>query len=134
MDWVTPLRETHNVPLWMGESGENSNTWYTNFISLLEKKDIGWAWWTIKKVGDIDSPFSVKLNSIPSKTVTAVLLSELVLQFPNGLLLLFANALLKLASLLFLHLELKVLNLQKLWSKFATLQFLEFQFEAIQTL
>ena len=35
LDWVTPLRETHNVPLWMGESGENSNTWYTNFISLL---------------------------------------------------------------------------------------------------
>ena len=63
LDWVTPLRETYNVPLWMGESGENSNTWYTNFISLLEKKDIGWAWWTIKKVGDIDSPFSVKLNS-----------------------------------------------------------------------
>ena len=63
LDWVTPLRETHNVPLWMGESGENSNTWYTNFISLLEKNDIGWAWWTIKKVGDIDSPFSVKLNS-----------------------------------------------------------------------
>ena len=29
---------------------------------LLEKNDIGWAWWTIKKVGDIDSPFSVKLN------------------------------------------------------------------------
>ena len=63
LDWITPLRETHNVPLWMGESGENSNTWYTDFISLLEKKDIGWAWWTIKKVGDIDSPFSVKLNS-----------------------------------------------------------------------
>ena len=63
LDWVTPLRDTYNVPLWMGESGENSNTWYTNFISLLEKKDIGWAWWTIKKVGDIDSPFSVKLNS-----------------------------------------------------------------------
>ena len=63
LDWITPLRETHNVPLWMGESGENSNTWYTNFISLLEKKDIGWAWWTIKKVGDIDSPFSVDLNS-----------------------------------------------------------------------
>jgi len=63
LDWVIPLRDTYNVPLWMGESGENSNTWFTNFISLLEKNDIGWAWWTIKKVGDIDSPFSVKLNS-----------------------------------------------------------------------
>ena len=62
LDWVLPMRDQHNVPLWMGESGENSNTWYTRFISLLEKNDVGWAWWTIKKVGDIDSPFSVILN------------------------------------------------------------------------
>ena len=62
LDWVLPMRDEYNVPLWMGESGENSNTWYTRFISLLEKNDVGWAWWTIKKVGDIDSPFSVKLN------------------------------------------------------------------------
>jgi endoglucanase len=62
LDWVLPMRDQYNVPLWMGESGENSNTWYTRFISLLEKNDVGWAWWTIKKVGDIDSPFSVKLN------------------------------------------------------------------------
>jgi aryl-phospho-beta-D-glucosidase BglC (GH1 family) len=62
LDWILPMRDEYNVPLWMGESGENSNTWYTRFISLLEKNDVGWAWWTIKKVGDIDSPFSVKLN------------------------------------------------------------------------
>jgi endoglucanase len=62
LDWVLPMRDQYNVPLWMGESGENSNSWYTRFISLLEKNDVGWAWWTIKKVGDIDSPFSVKLN------------------------------------------------------------------------
>ncbi|MDB4113793.1 cellulase family glycosylhydrolase, partial [Flavobacteriaceae bacterium] len=62
LDWILPMRDQQNVPLWMGESGENSNTWYTRFISLLEKNDVGWAWWTIKKVGDIDSPFSVKLN------------------------------------------------------------------------
>ena len=62
LDWVLPMRDQYDVPLWMGESGENSNTWYTRFISLLEKNDVGWAWWTIKKVGDIDSPFSVKLN------------------------------------------------------------------------
>ena len=62
LDWILPMRDQYDVPLWMGESGENSNTWYTRFISLLEKNDVGWAWWTIKKVGDIDSPFSVKLN------------------------------------------------------------------------
>ena len=32
LDWIKNLRDEHNVPLWMGESGENSNTWYTDFI------------------------------------------------------------------------------------------------------
>jgi aryl-phospho-beta-D-glucosidase BglC (GH1 family) len=53
------LRNTYNVPIWVGETGENSNTWFTNAISLLESNDIGWAWWPLKKVGGINSPFSV---------------------------------------------------------------------------
>ena len=43
----------------MGESGENSNTWYTNFISLLEKNDIGWSWWPMKRIETIVSPYSI---------------------------------------------------------------------------
>jgi endoglucanase len=45
------IREEQNVPLWVGESGENSNAWYTDAISLLEKNHIGWAWWPLKKLG-----------------------------------------------------------------------------------
>jgi aryl-phospho-beta-D-glucosidase BglC (GH1 family) len=45
------IREKYNVPLWMGESGENSNDWYKAAVSLLESNNIGWAWWTIKKIG-----------------------------------------------------------------------------------
>jgi len=45
----------------MGESGENSNTWFTNAISLLEKNKIGWAWWPLKKSG-INNPLEVKIN------------------------------------------------------------------------
>jgi endoglucanase len=44
------IREKYNVPLWMGESGENSNEWYSAAIRLFESNNIGWAWWTIKKV------------------------------------------------------------------------------------
>tara|TARA_R110002126_G_scaffold291172_1_gene450691 strand:+ start:23767 stop:27027 length:3261 start_codon:yes stop_codon:yes gene_type:complete len=62
VDWILPLRETYNVPLWMGESGENSNTWFTDAISLFENNDIGWAWWTMRKIGDIDSPYAVDIN------------------------------------------------------------------------
>lgn len=62
VDWILPLRDTHNVPLWMGESGENSNTWFTDAISLFENNNIGWAWWTVRKIGDIDSPYAVDIN------------------------------------------------------------------------
>jgi endoglucanase len=53
------LRNQHNVPLWLGESGENSNTWFTNAISLMEKNGIGWAWWPMKKVGSIVNPLTI---------------------------------------------------------------------------
>lgn len=45
------IREKYNVALWMGESGENSNDWYRAAVTLLESNKIGWAWWTIKKIG-----------------------------------------------------------------------------------
>jgi endoglucanase len=45
------IREKYNVPLWMGESGENSNEWYKAAVNLFESNNIGWAWWTIKKIG-----------------------------------------------------------------------------------
>ena len=59
--WNAPTRETiqryldirdrHNVPLWMGESGENNNEWYRSSVQMLEADTIGWAWWTLKKLG-----------------------------------------------------------------------------------
>jgi endoglucanase len=45
------IREKYNIPLWMGESGENSNDWYKSAVNLFESNNIGWAWWTIKKIG-----------------------------------------------------------------------------------
>jgi endoglucanase len=55
------LRATYNVPLWMGESGENSNTWFTEAIGMVEGLDIGWAWWQEKKMA-INNPLEVKLT------------------------------------------------------------------------
>ena len=62
IQWVLDLREEYNVPLWMGESGENSNTWFTDAIKLFEDNGIGWNWWTMRKIGDIDSPYAVDIN------------------------------------------------------------------------
>ncbi len=53
------LRDKYKMPLWLGESGENSNTWFTEAISLAEKNNIGWAWWQQKKMG-INNPLEIK--------------------------------------------------------------------------
>lgn len=53
------LREEHDIPLWLGESGENSNTWFTEAIELCETHGIGWAWWQNKKMG-INQPLEIK--------------------------------------------------------------------------
>jgi endoglucanase len=45
------FRDKYNVPLWLGESGENTDEWIAEFRQLLEKNDIGWAFWPYKKMG-----------------------------------------------------------------------------------
>lgn len=63
IQWVLDIRNRHNVPLWCGESGENSNVWYRDAISLLEENDIGWAWWPLKKVESISGLLAVPKSS-----------------------------------------------------------------------
>ena len=53
------LRDAQNVPLYLGESGENSNVWFRDAIRLLEDEGIGWAWWPMKKIESIAGPTSV---------------------------------------------------------------------------
>jgi endoglucanase len=53
------LRDTYNLPIWLGESGENSNTWFTEAIQLAETNNIGWAWWQEKKMG-INNPLEIR--------------------------------------------------------------------------
>ena len=59
--WVNPpdqklaqryvdFRTKNNVPIWLGESGENTDAWIAAFRSTLESNDIGWAFWPYKKL------------------------------------------------------------------------------------
>jgi len=52
------LRNNYNVPLWLGESGENSNSWFFECKQLMEDNNIGWCWWTHKKIETVTSPLS----------------------------------------------------------------------------
>lgn len=53
------MREKYNVPLWMGESGENTNEWFKAAVNLFETNNIGWSWWTIKKIGSESSLMTI---------------------------------------------------------------------------
>jgi len=44
------FREHYDVPIWMGESGENTDEWIAQFVKVLEKNNIGWAFWPYKKM------------------------------------------------------------------------------------
>ena len=59
IQWALDIREAHNVPIYFGETGENSNTWFRNAILLFDEHDLGWAWWPMKKVESIAGPLSV---------------------------------------------------------------------------
>lgn len=59
---ILNYRQQYNVPVWLGETGENSNVWFTEAVSLLEKNNIGWAWWPLKKIGG-NNPLEVLNNT-----------------------------------------------------------------------
>lgn len=44
------FRDRYNVPIWMGESGENTDEWIAQFVTLLNNNDIGWTFWPYKKM------------------------------------------------------------------------------------
>ncbi|NME68674.1 carbohydrate-binding protein [Flammeovirga aprica] len=54
------LRNTTNTPIWCGETGENSNQWYAESFELLESNNIGYAFWPLKKVEQIQGLLKVE--------------------------------------------------------------------------
>lgn len=51
IQWMINLRNTYDVPIWLGETGENSNSWFADLVKLAEANKIGWSWWPVKKAG-----------------------------------------------------------------------------------
>ncbi len=44
------FRDKHNVPVYIGETGENTDEWVKEFTVLLNKNKINWAYWPYKKM------------------------------------------------------------------------------------
>jgi endoglucanase len=53
------FRERHDAPIWMGESGENTDEWIAQFVKTLEKNNIGWAFWPYKKMEKASAVVSI---------------------------------------------------------------------------
>ncbi|MCK7554276.1 glycoside hydrolase family 5 protein [Chitinophaga sedimenti] len=60
---ILKARKDYNIPAWLGETGENSNVWFTDAIQLLEKHNIGWSWWPLKKLGN-NNPLEIPINPV----------------------------------------------------------------------
>jgi endoglucanase len=45
------FRERYQVPLWLGETGENTDEWIEACRRLVERHGIGWCFWPYKKLG-----------------------------------------------------------------------------------
>ena len=69
------LANDSNVPLWLGETGENSNTWINAQVRSVEGYGVGWATWPYKFPSE-------RLNSITWVARTAGY--QAVLDYWNG--------------------------------------------------
>lgn len=50
----------YNVPIWMGESGENTDQWIDAWRRLNEKNNFGWCFWPYKKMDVTSNIVSIK--------------------------------------------------------------------------
>jgi endoglucanase len=44
------FRDDNNAPMWLGESGENTDQWIQQFVQVLEHNHVGWCFWPYKKM------------------------------------------------------------------------------------
>ncbi len=56
---ILDTRTKFNIPVWVGETGENSNVWFTQAIKLFDANNIGWTWWPLKKMGN-NNPLQIR--------------------------------------------------------------------------
>jgi endoglucanase len=45
------FRRKYSTPIWLGESGENTDAWVGGFRRMCERNNIGWCFWPYKKMG-----------------------------------------------------------------------------------
>jgi endoglucanase len=59
---LTEFRTRHNVPVWVGETGENSDEWLRQNVDKLNANKIGWAHWTYKRTSSSPNAALRRIN------------------------------------------------------------------------
>ncbi len=59
MQEYADFMKRYNVPIWMGESGENTDQWIDSWRRLNEKNNFGWCFWPYKKMDAASSMVTV---------------------------------------------------------------------------
>jgi aryl-phospho-beta-D-glucosidase BglC (GH1 family) len=57
-DFVS-FRDSVNLPIYMGETGENSDQWVGAWTRLMERNNIGWTYWPFKRMGNPSSVMNI---------------------------------------------------------------------------
>ena len=61
-----------NVPLWLGETGENSEEWFATMFFMLDQHNISWNFWPWKKMNTTNSPYSINRPKEWSKVLNYI--------------------------------------------------------------
>lgn len=62
-------RNKYNVPIYVGETGENKDEWVRDFRILCEKNNIGWHYWPYKKLDNTSGFMSFNLPANYEKII-----------------------------------------------------------------
>ncbi|MBP6671830.1 MAG: cellulase family glycosylhydrolase [Bacteroidetes bacterium] len=60
----------YNVPIWMGESGENTDQWIDAWRRLNERNNFGWCFWPYKKMDAASNMVAVKRTAEWDSVIT----------------------------------------------------------------
>ena len=58
---VDSISQAMDIPVWLGEFGNNSNTWFGTEIKQMEQRGYGWALWCYKKVSAINPVININI-------------------------------------------------------------------------
>jgi aryl-phospho-beta-D-glucosidase BglC (GH1 family) len=53
------FRDSVNLPIFMGETGENNHQWVAAWTRLMERNNIGWTYWPFKRMGGPSSMMNI---------------------------------------------------------------------------